>query len=302
MELRSETARQEAIVDRVHRLLRKDGRVLSAWLVGSLAQGAGDRFSDVDLYIVPRDEYYQDVYSEREDLAQSLGDVLSTFEVIWPNCEMLLVIFRNGIELDLCYCRLDQCEIFKSDCSYKVLFDKSGELEARLRDPVLHDGDPVEEVHKIVGPSHYHFLHAIHGVARADLWSALYHVERLRALYIRLVASRLDRELPEWKALGQCDGVEHRELKRTFCAFDRESVRAAIGLLAKLFESELALLTQKYETAFEPEQMAHWKDYIERVFWCTAEPAANNLFRIQKGGFPWRFNTSLLKSRTAWRA
>lgn len=265
MELRSETARQEAIVDRVHRLLKKDERVLSAWLVGSLAQGSGDRFSDVDLYIVPKDEYYQDVYDEREELAQSLGDVLSTFEMIWPNCEMLLAILRNGVELDLCYCRLDQCEIFKSDCSYKVLFDKSGGLEARLRDPVLHDEDPIEEVRKIIGPSHYHFLHAIHGVARGNLWSALYHVERLRALYIRLVARRLDRELPEWKALEQCNGVEHHELKKTFCAFDQESVRGAIGLLVKLFESELALLTQKYETAFDSEQMAHWKDYMGSV-------------------------------------
>jgi hypothetical protein len=112
---------------------------------------------------------------------------------------------------------------------------------------------------------HNHFLHAIHGMAREDLWSALYHVERLRALYVRLVARRLNREFPEWKALEQCDGVDCRELKRTFCVFDRESVCGAIGLLVKLFKSELALLTQKYETAFDPEQMVHWDDYMERV-------------------------------------
>ncbi len=265
MTFRSEMTRQEAIIDRLCHLLREDDRILATWLVGSLAQGSGDHFSDVDLYIVPSDEYYDAVYNERKELAQGLGEVLSTFEVSWPNCQLLVVILRNGIEVDLGYCRLDQCEIFKPDCAYKILFDKSGELGARLRHPVLYDDDPTEEIGQIVRSSHYHFLHAIHGVARGNLWSALYHIERLRTLYIQLVARRLDRDLLEWKALEQYDGVEHRELKETFCGFDQESVRGAIVTLVRLFRSELVFLTQKYEAEIDPEQIVHWKDYMESV-------------------------------------
>jgi len=254
---------QEGLIDQLSRLLREDDRVLAAWLVGSLAQGSGDRFSDIDLYIVPGDLYYEAVFEERENLAQSLGDVLSTFEVSWPSCQMLGVILKNGVELDLCYSRLDQCEIFKSDCSYKILFDKSGQLEQRLSTPVLPDDDPIEEIQHIIRSSHYHFLHAIHGMARENLWSALYHTERLRTGYIQLLSRRAGRDLQEWKALELHDGTELSALKETFCSFNRESVRRGIDTLVELFRSELALLSQKYHVRFAPEQMTHWKGYMQ---------------------------------------
>jgi hypothetical protein len=178
---------------------------------------------------------------------------------------MLGVILRNGVELDLCYCRLEQCEIFKPDCSYKILFDKSGTLEGRLRDPVLYDNDPTEEIHQLVRSSHYHFLHAIHGMARDNLWSALYHTGELRTIYIRLMARLADRDFKEWKLLEQHGGRKLCNLKKTFCSFDQESVRRAIETLIELFRCELALLARKYETTFEPEQVAHWQGYIEDV-------------------------------------
>ena len=49
----------------------------------------------------------------------------------------------------------------------------------------------------------------------------------------------------------------------TFCSFNRASVRRGIDTLVALFNSELALLSQEYHVRFDPEQMTHWKVYMQ---------------------------------------
>lgn len=67
-------------------LLKADDRVEGAYVVGSMADGTFDDFSDIDLYVVVKDEVYIEFYKERFIFAERIGDVLSTFEVEWPTC------------------------------------------------------------------------------------------------------------------------------------------------------------------------------------------------------------------------
>jgi hypothetical protein len=48
---------------------RDDGRVMGMILGGSLAHGVPDFYSDVDLYIVTRDEFFDAVFDERDATA-----------------------------------------------------------------------------------------------------------------------------------------------------------------------------------------------------------------------------------------
>jgi hypothetical protein len=50
------TSEQQALVDRCIAVLTADDRVLGAWLDGSLGQGAGDAWSDVDLHCYVADD------------------------------------------------------------------------------------------------------------------------------------------------------------------------------------------------------------------------------------------------------
>lgn len=269
----SQTEIQQQLVNDCCRWLEADDRVLAVWLVGSLARGAGDRFSDIDLYVVVRDADYDAVYGERGALARRLGDVLSTFEVEWPSCQMLGVILKNGIEIDLCYCRIDQCEIFKPGHQYRILFDRSDQLEERLREPVVHDDDPVNMIRRHIGFAHYDFLHAIHGLARGELWASIHHVECLRARLIDLLARSLDVEFNESKGMERhLEAEDQKRLAQTLCSYDAARVQQAIELLVDLFGEQLELLSLKHGTDFGAAHLSHWNDYL-RLALATGEGA-----------------------------
>jgi predicted nucleotidyltransferase len=96
MKFHGETTRQKAIIDRLCRLLKEDDRVLATWLVGSLAQGSGDRFSDIDMYIVPSNAAYDAVYNEREDIARSLANLSDAWSDPPKRCGARSVLLPIG--------------------------------------------------------------------------------------------------------------------------------------------------------------------------------------------------------------
>jgi|Deesub1362B_J571_1020462.scaffolds.fasta_scaffold00004_112 predicted nucleotidyltransferase len=76
-----------------------------------MTTGEGDRFSDIDIYILVNDEDFDELYNEKQIFAGELGNTLFTFEMEWPNCMMYGVILENFLEVDLCYCVEGQIEI-----------------------------------------------------------------------------------------------------------------------------------------------------------------------------------------------
>lgn len=118
------------MLSRCIRLLETDNHVEGAYVVGSMTDETADKYSDIDLYVVVGEEHYSEVYEERFKFAQNIGDLLSTFEVKWPNCQMLGAIYRNYVEIDIRYTKLGQAEVFND--RYKVVLDKSGRVQNAL--------------------------------------------------------------------------------------------------------------------------------------------------------------------------
>lgn len=73
------TTEQQALIDHLTATLAKDGRVRSAWLSGSLGQGAGDRWSDVDITVVV----------DQADLAACIADFQA------PGADLPQVVFAQ---------------------------------------------------------------------------------------------------------------------------------------------------------------------------------------------------------------
>jgi predicted nucleotidyltransferase len=65
-----------ALLQRAIEVLTEDGRVVAAWLFGSLGRGDGDDLSDIDLWVVVADEHMEAVRSIRRDYILSLGKPL----------------------------------------------------------------------------------------------------------------------------------------------------------------------------------------------------------------------------------
>jgi predicted nucleotidyltransferase len=71
--------RHRILLERAVALLRSDARISGLIPGGSLARGGMDSYSDLDLYIVVRDEHFDFVFGERAALAGAVGDPLLCF-------------------------------------------------------------------------------------------------------------------------------------------------------------------------------------------------------------------------------
>ena len=70
----SERVRERtALIEQATSVLRSDERVVAVWLAGSLGRGDADAYSDVDLWVVVRDEAMQAVRDGRRAFVEVLG-------------------------------------------------------------------------------------------------------------------------------------------------------------------------------------------------------------------------------------
>jgi hypothetical protein len=66
-------AERDALFARVAALLRADSRIVATWLTGSLGRGDGDDLSDLDFWIVVRDDAMAAVAAERQSIVARAG-------------------------------------------------------------------------------------------------------------------------------------------------------------------------------------------------------------------------------------
>jgi hypothetical protein len=69
-------AEREALFERLARLLQEDHAVVAAWLLGSLGRGDADDLSDIDVWVVVRDEDIDGVRLDPPARAARLGPLL----------------------------------------------------------------------------------------------------------------------------------------------------------------------------------------------------------------------------------
>jgi predicted nucleotidyltransferase len=65
-----------ALLQRAIEVLTDDGRVVAAWLFGSLGRGDADDLSDIDLWVVVSDEHIDAIRAARRDYIHSLSKPL----------------------------------------------------------------------------------------------------------------------------------------------------------------------------------------------------------------------------------
>jgi predicted nucleotidyltransferase len=244
------------MLSRCVRLLEADGRVEGAYVVGSMADATFDDYSDIDLYVVVKDEHYAQVYEERFRFAEQIGDVLSTFEVQWPNCQMLGAIYRNYVEIDLCYTKLGEAEVFSD--RYKIVLDRSGKLQKTL----LKKEYPIDvevELKNQADFAIYNVLHAIAMLNRGECWASIKQIEMLRRRIVSLMDLSLKRDVAEeYRRLESSFPPEvEKELRKTLCLYKNSDIKASIVVATQLFCRVGQKLADKRTVKFPSEKFAH---------------------------------------------
>jgi len=149
----------DSALQRIVSLVKEDKRIKGMWAVGSVATGKADEYSDLDLYVLVEKQDYPQVFEERASFAGRLGEILSSFEVEWSNCQLYGVILENCLEVDICYCKPEQVEIFGP---FRILYDRDGDLDQLLSKRVIHyDVDVRKELKENLDLAAYNALHSI---------------------------------------------------------------------------------------------------------------------------------------------
>lgn len=253
------------LLQRIKEQVEGDERIRGSWLVGSLATDTADVYSDIDLYLLVEDTWYKEVYAQRGAFARGFGPVLSTFEVDWPNCQLYGVILESCLEVDLCYTREDQVELFGP---FRVLTDRDGDLEKWLTErDVGWQVDVAEELRSQTEFAAYDLLHAINMLGRGERWSAIRHLELLRRRVISLVGLRTKTDVgEEFRRLEHLiDPEMGDELLRTLPTYSEEGIAQAIRAATMLFTREAERVSRDHGLAFPEEGFTRLLGHLGEV-------------------------------------
>ena len=174
-----------ALLERAVNYFRDDDRVAGMILGGSLAHGAADFYSDVDLYIVASDESFEAVFDERDAAARIIGSPLFRFAVdpIPGGSRDYIVVYPGPVKLDLMYYRESEIEPDPKWIDRLVLKDVSGSLEAVIslstttRPGRPEPGDVLELDQKFWTWCWY----AFGKIMRGELWETLNAIHTMRS-------------------------------------------------------------------------------------------------------------------------
>jgi predicted nucleotidyltransferase len=62
----------EALLQQVHRVLQADQRIVAAWLFGSDGRRTSDALSDLDVWVIVKDEFIETISAERQSYTAQL--------------------------------------------------------------------------------------------------------------------------------------------------------------------------------------------------------------------------------------
>ena len=124
--------RHRTLLERAVARFRDDDRVSGLVLGGSLALGGADFYSDVDLYVIVRDEAFEPVFNERDAAARTIGSPLFCFTVepVPGGSRDFIVTYPGPVKLDLMYYRESELEPGPKWEDRPVLKDDSGFVSA----------------------------------------------------------------------------------------------------------------------------------------------------------------------------
>jgi len=125
-----EFPRHHALLEKALEHFWSDERVIGLVIGGSIAQGIMDFYSDVDLYIITRDEDFEAVFAERDVAANAIGKPLFRFIADHnPGGEHdYITLYEGPVKLDWMYCPRSDVTPGRKWAQGLVLKDQDGFL------------------------------------------------------------------------------------------------------------------------------------------------------------------------------
>jgi predicted nucleotidyltransferase len=172
-------ARQK-LKNAINRDLIQDKNVLAVFYGGSMAKGNHDRFSDLDLRIVVKDEVYEEYRKNKKERAKRWGDVL--FYEDFPWAMHTVAHYKNFVKVDAFYYR-------KEDLKPSHYMKEESQIEYDPYGIVTEVREQSEGLHYELRPGEFeiwrskffaHMHEVYRRMKRGELYYALHSLDMMR--------------------------------------------------------------------------------------------------------------------------
>ena len=228
-----------AFIGRVSDACRADTRISAAFIGGSRGSGTADEHADIDLYLIIRDDAYDDFFAGRRAFMEQLGDPVFLEDFDGFGRDMLLFIYTSGVEGELVLGRESGWERMPSG-EFLALVDRHGILPPQPFPPIKRRTE-TEQASHLRWLLHWYWRdlsQLSRWIARGKLWSAYAHLDMMRHACIDLACQKHDfTGLMEGyhKLEGTADAEDLAALQRTFCRVERAAMLDAVRSLLEIY-------------------------------------------------------------------
>ena len=246
------------LLERAVTRFRDDVRMVGLVAGGSLARGAADFYSDVDLYMVVQDEAFDEIFAERSVTVEAVGSPLFSFDVdpMPGGSTDHIVIYEGPVKFDLMYLKESDLEPDPKWAGCVVLKDASGRVGAVLsRSEGLAPPQPTTEDLLELNQKFWTWCWYVFGkIMRGELWEALDGIHSIRSLaLVPLLDWAAERSHEGYRRLERkTDRATASRLMATVAAVQPEVLYAALQAEMDLFRSLRAMVFDLHGLNFDP--------------------------------------------------
>ena len=221
-----------AVVERFRKACEQDDRVLAAFLGGSLAAGRADEHSDLDLYVVAREDACAELIERRQEFVAAWGDpafvdVTADFEGL--GFDMLHFVLTDGVNGEVA---IGHPGNFRRTHGgpHRVLVDKAGVLQG-VEFPLASMSSEERRAggRRALSWFWLHVLGLAKALARDKLWVVHWQLEQLRGCLWQLLPAA---ELPAPEAR-----IHERVLAHSLVGLERDELLGAAGRLVDTYHA-----------------------------------------------------------------
>ena len=249
------------LLERAVGYLQADRRIISLIVAGSIADGGVDFYSDVDLYIITKEESFDAVFAERDAVAEAVGRPLFRFIPVYKQRkghQQYVVMYSNLVKVEFIYYRpadimpspkWKNCLIFKDTSDYAAEIKAESQQTAPL--------PPSAATLLALNQRFWTFAWYIFGkIVRGELWEALSALDGTRNLILLPMHGWLNEYVQEGcRRLENKLGIYQSQFAATVAALEPESLytslQAEINLFIELRDALFARHSLRCES--EPE-------------------------------------------------
>lgn len=236
-----------------------DERVVGLVIGGSIAQGAVDFYSDVDLYVIARDEDFEAVFSEREVAAEAIGKPLFRFIADHnPGGEHdYITMYEGPVKVDWMYCRRSEVGPERRWAKGLIVKDEGGFLlEAKERWRGEEAAEPTGDGALRLDQKIWTWCWYVFGkIVRGERWQALAGIQAIRRMaLLPMIEWAEGRGIQGYRRLEEkiSEGREN-QLAATVGGLERRELYAALEAEIALYRELRASVFERYGLVYDPE-------------------------------------------------